>query len=188
MGAFDSRMQMLKTRSAQTAGGARRSSGKQPNQGVNPIGYQPTNFAAGLPAGPHNGEAFDRSNENSAVNFYQAAAREGVNAMGQQSAFDFRRELGTYLGGLNSTGALRSGAVESGANDIMDTYSRNFANAASQATLGAMGYGAGTVDNELARQQAAADRKNQRKMGTMAAVGGLLGAGVGLIPHGGAAK
>ena len=170
MGAFDSRMQSLKTRAGQVAGGGMRSSGQQPN----------TNFAAGMKPGPH-GEAFDRGDENSAVNFYQNAAREGVNAMGQQAAFDFRRELGTYLGGLNSTGALRSGAVESGANDIMNTYSRNFANQASQATLGAIGYGFQTSQDELARQQAAAERKNQRKIGTMSAVGGLLGAGVGMI-------
>lgn len=174
---FDSRMQTLKTRAGQVAGGGMRSSGAQPNQGVAPV----QNFAAGLQPGPHTGEAFDRGNENSAVNFYQNAAREGVNAMGQQAAFDFRRELGTYLGGLNSTGALRSGAVESGANDIMNTYSRNFANQASQATLGAIGYGFQTSQDELARQQAAAERKNQRKIGTMSAVGGLLGAGVGMI-------
>lgn len=185
MGQFNSRMQMLKQRAAQTAGGGMRSSGQQPNANVAPVpgGYQPQNFAAGLPAGPH-GEPFDRGNENSAINFYQAAAREGVTAIGEQSAFDFRKELGTYLGGLNSTGALRSGAVESGANDIMNTYSRNFANAASQATIGAIGYGVDSSKDELARQTAAADRKNQRKIGTIGAIGGLLGAGVGLMKGG----
>jgi hypothetical protein len=182
MGAFNTRMQMLKQRAAQTAGGGTRSSGQQPNTGVTPVpgGYQPQNFAEGLAAGPH-GEVFDRGNENSAVNFYQNAAREGVNAIGQGLAFDFRRELGTYLGGLNSTGALRSGAVESGANDIMRTYADRVGSAASQATLGAIGYGAQTSKDELARQQAAADRKQAQKSSTMGAVGSLLGAGVGLM-------
>jgi hypothetical protein len=176
---FNSRMQMLKTRAGQTSGGAMRADGAQPNAG----GNAPVNYAAGLPAGPH-GEPFDRGNENSAINFYQNAAREGVNAIGENLAFDFRRELGSYLGGLNSTGALRSGAVESGANDIMRTYATQVGNVASQATLGAIGYGVDSSKDELARQQAAADRKNQRKIGTIGAIGGILGAGVGLFTGG----
>lgn len=182
MSDFNSRMSQLKTRSAQTAGGGMRSSGAQPNSGVNQV----QNFAEGIAPGPHNGEVFNRSNENSAVNFYQNAAREGVNAIGQGLAFDFRRELGSYLGGLNSTGALRSGAVESGADDIMRTYADRVGSAASQATLGAIGFGAGTVSEELARQNAAADRKQAQKSGTMGAIGGLLGAGVGAFTGGGA--
>jgi hypothetical protein len=168
-------MSQLKTRAAQARGGSMRSSGKQPNAGVNPV----PNFAAGIAPGPHGGEVFDRSNENSAVNFYQNAAREGVTAIGEGLAFDFRRELGSYLGGLNSTGALRSGAVESGADDIMRTYADRVGSAASQATLGAIGFGAGTVSEELARQGAAADRKQANKSSIMSGVGGLLGAGIG---------
>ena len=179
MAGFNTRMALLKARAGQTSGGGMRATGPQPNQGVAPV-----NYAAGLAPGPH-GEPFDRGNENSAINFYQNAARQGVEAIGKDLSFDFRRELGSYLGNLNSTGALRSGAVESGANDIMRTYADRVGSAASQATLGAIGYGAQTSRDELGRQVAAADRKNQRKIGTIGAIGGLLGAGVGMLPFGG---
>lgn len=157
MAAFDSRMQTLKTRAGQVAGGGTRSSGQQPNQKI------------------------DYADPNQAIPVYQNLAKQGVEAMGQQSAFDFRKELGQYLGGLNSIGALRSGAVLTGANDIMDTYSRNFANAASQATLGAMGYGQQRVAEQLDSQTQAANRKQANKSSVMSGVGTLLGAGLGLL-------
>jgi hypothetical protein len=150
-------MSMLKTRAAQMAGGGTRSDSKQPNQKIN----------------------WDDPRQ--VVPMYQDFASQGVKALGEQSAFDFRRELGAYLGGLNSTGALRSGAVESGANDIMNTYSRNFASAASQATLGAIGYGQERVGQQLDAERAAADRKQANKSSIWGGVGSLLGAGIGLF-------
>jgi hypothetical protein len=116
---------------------------------------------------------------NNSVSFYQNAAREGVNAIGQGLAFDFRKELGAYLGGLNSTGALRSGAVESGANDIMRTYADRVGAAASTATLGAINTGAAATQSELDAQRAAADRKQANKSSLWGGIGSLAGAAIG---------
>lgn len=180
MTAFNSRMSMLKQRSAQTAGGGTRTSGPQPNENTAPVpgGFKPVNQTFG------DGSAKAMLDANNSVNFYQNAAREGVNAIGQGLAFDFRRELGSYLGGLNSIGALRSGAVESGANDIMRTYADRVGAAASTATLGAINTGAGATKDELAAQQAAADRKQANKSSMFGAIGGLLGAGVAAFTGG----
>ena len=171
---MNTQMQTYKARYAQTAGGGMRSSGQQPNAGVAPVpgGYSPVNsFGAG--------DARSMADPNNSVSFYQNAAREGVTAIGQGLAFDFRRELGAYLGGLNSTGALRSGAVESGANDIMRTYADRVGAAASTATLGAINTGAQTTQSELDAQRAAADRKQANKSSLWGGLGQLAGAAVG---------
>jgi len=119
--------------------------------------------------------------EAASVDFYQNAAKEGVNAIGQGLAFDFRRELGTYLGGLNSTGALRSGAVESGADDIMRTYATKVGQAASTATLGAINTGAESAKSAAQFGEDAANRKAANKSSTFGAIGSLLGAGAALF-------
>jgi hypothetical protein len=163
-------MQTSKARYAMAAGGATRSSGAQPNTAVNPIPMAGGNFGSG--------KAQDMADPNNSVSFYQNAAREGVNAIGQGLAFDFRKELGAYLGGLNSTGALRSGAAESGANDIMRTYADRVGAAASTATLGAINTGAAATQSELDAQRAAADRKQQQKSSMWGGIGSLAGAAV----------
>lgn len=165
-------MMSAKSRWGQVAGGGMRSDSQQPNASVNPVPYNPVDSK---------GPSFDRGSDQANINFYQNAAREGVNAVGQGLAFDFRRELGSYLGGLNSTGALRSGAVESGANDIMRTYADRVGAAASTATLGAIGYGAAGVQSELDRQKAAADRKQANKSSIFGGIGMLGGAAVGAM-------
>lgn len=172
--AFDNTMAASKAKYAQIAGGGMRSDSTQPN--TNPIPISTGGFGSG--------RAQDMADPNNSVSFYQNAAREGVNAIGQGLAFDFRRELGSYLGGLNSTGALRSGAVTSGANDIMRTYADRVGAAASTATLGAIGYGASATKDELAAQQAAADRKQANKSSVMGGIGSLLGAGVAAFSGG----
>jgi len=170
-------MQTAKARYAMTAGGGTRSSGAQPNAGVAPVpgGYNPIASSAG---GFGAGDAKSMADPNNSVSFYQNAAREGVNAIGQGLAFDFRKELGAYLGGLNSTGALRSGAVESGANDIMRTYADRVGAAASTATLGAINTGAAATQSELQMQQAAADRKQANKSSIWGGIGALAGGAV----------
>ena len=170
---MNTQMQTLKARYAQTAGGGTRSSGQQPNTAVNPIPVSSGGFGTVTPG--------SMGDPNNSVSFYQNAAREGVTAIGQGLAFDFRRELGAYLGGLNSTGALRSGAVESGANDIMRTYADRVGAAASTATLGAINTGAAATESELARQQAAADRKQANKSSIWGGIGSLAGAAVGAL-------
>ena len=172
---LNTQMQTSRARYSQIAGGGMRSSGQQPNAGVAPVpgGYSPVNsFGAG--------DARSMADPNNSVSFYQNAAREGVTAIGQGLAFDFRRELGAYLGGLNSTGALRSGAVESGANDIMRTYADRVGAAASTATLGAINTGAAASQDELAAQRDAANRKQANKGSIWGGVGSLLG---GIASH-----
>lgn len=160
MSDFNAGMVSRRGRWGQIAGGGMRSNSRQPNQKPSPIaGY----------------------GEEAAVGFYQDAAREGVSAMGQQSAGDFRKAIGGYLGNLNAIGGLRSGAAQSGADEIMDTYSRNFANAASRATLDAIGIGHSAAESQWGRENAKADRKQASKAGKWGAVGTLLGAGVGLL-------
>lgn len=172
MADFNGMMNTAKSRWGQVSGGGMRADAKQPNETTKPVpgGFNPVDSK---------GPSFDRGSEAASVGFYQNAAKEGVNAIGQGLAFDFRRELGSYLGGLNSIGALRSGAVESGANDIMRTYADRVGAAASTATLGAIGYGAQGVDSELQRQQAAADRKQANKSSIWGGLGSLAGAAVG---------
>jgi len=165
-------MQASRARYGQIAGGGMRSSGAQPNAAVSPI-QAPTTASFGA------GDAKSMADPNNSVSFYQNAAREGVNAIGQGLAFDFRKELGAYLGGLNSTGALRSGAVESGANDIMRTYADRVGAAASTATLGAINTGAAATQSELDAQRAAADRKQANKSSLWGGLGQLAGAAVG---------
>ena len=175
---MNTQMQTYKARYAQTAGGGMRSSGQQPNAGVAPVpgGFNPVNSTQNFGAG----DAKSMADPNNSVSFYQNAAREGVTAIGQGLAFDFRKELGAYLGGLNSTGALRSGAVESGANDIMRTYADRVGAAASTATLGAINTGAAATQNELDAQRAAADRKQANKGSIWGGIGGILG---GIASH-----
>lgn len=122
--------------------------------------------------------------EGAAIDFYQDAAREGVTAVGRRSAGDFRKAIGGYLGNLNSIGALRSGAVQTGADEIMDTYSRNFANAASEATMNAIGYGHSAAESQWGREEAKAERKQANKSSIWGGVGTLLGAGIGMFGGG----
>lgn len=173
---FNTAMSGYKGRYAQIAGGGTRSDSTQPNTAVNQIPMASGGFG--------DGKAQAMADPNNSVSFYQNAAREGVNAIGQGLAFDFRRELGSYLGGLNSTGALRSGAAVTGADDIMRTYATKVGQAASTATLGAIGYGATATQNELDAQKAAAERKQANKSSVMGGIGSLLGAGVAAFSGG----
>lgn len=55
-----------------------------------------------------------------------------VKAYGDMVGQDFQRQVGSMLGDLNGIGALRSGAVTSGMNDLTTNYGRQIGNYASQ--------------------------------------------------------
>jgi len=69
----------------------------------------------------------------------------------------------------------------SGDDEIMDTYSRNFSNAASRATLDAIGYGHSAAESQWGRDTEKANRKQANKSSIWGGVGTLLGAGIGLL-------
>lgn len=71
----------------------------------------------------------------------QDLAAKGVQGYGDMLGVDFRKDVGNLLGGLNRIGAIRSGAVQAGVGDLMDTYGRRVGDYASMATRDAMGLG-----------------------------------------------
>jgi hypothetical protein len=88
-------------------------------------------------AGAEEGRRIDAANQARTRNGSQTGSRasrlEGqVNAYGDMVGQDFKRSVGSMLGDLNGIGALRSGAVTSGMNDLTTNYGRQVGNYAAQ--------------------------------------------------------
>lgn len=62
-----------------------------------------------------------------------------VKAYGDMVGQDFTKQVGSLLGDLNGIGALRSGAVQTGVNDLTTNYGRQIGNYASQTASTAAG-------------------------------------------------
>lgn len=114
------------------------------------------------------------------VSRVQDLSREGVEGYGEQLRPHLMREIGTALGGLNSIGALRSGASTRALHDISIDYGQQVGAFAKQATRENIGYGLETARLQFERGLA----KQQRRAGLMKAIGGVLGAGVGFLTGG----
>lgn len=121
------------------------------------------------------------------VGQFQNMAREGVQGYGDMLGDDFRKQVGNYLGDLNSIGGLRSGAVASGLADFGNQYGRAVGQYASMATRDAMGMGQEQASLEAERQYRDMADKRARKGGLLRGVGKILGgvAGSVLGPAGG---
>lgn len=109
----------------------------------------------------------------------QQAAQKGVEGFGQVAQRPLTRQIGTALGGLNSIGALRSGAVPVAAQDIAETYGNQVGGYAKMAAGESMGAGLAANEQDLLKQQ----MDNQRKSSLLGAIGSALGfAGSRLFP------
>jgi len=111
----------------------------------------------------------------------QKAAQKGVEGFGQAAQPYLSRQIGTALGNLNSTGALRSGAVPVALGDIATDYGREVGGFAKMAGGEALNAGLGASELDLERQR----MEQQRKSSLLGAIGGLLGTGLGFAGAGG---
>jgi hypothetical protein len=102
------------------------------------------------------------------------AKRVAIGA-GQAAQPYLTRQIGTALGGLNSIGALRSGAVPVAMQDIATDYGRQIGAAGERAAGESLGAGLGASELDLEKQRLA----QQRKSSLLGAIGGLLGTGLG---------
>lgn len=118
----------------------------------------------------------------------QNLAQKGVEGFGQAASPYITRQIGTALGNLNSTGALRSGAVPVAMGDIATDYGKEVGGYAKMAAGESLGAGLGASEQDLMRQE----QDRRRKASLLGAIGGLLGTGLGFasnfIPGAGAVK
>lgn len=124
---------------------------------------------------------YDPMSLSSNVGQFQGFAREGVEGYGTMLGEDFSKSVGSMLGDLNSIGALRSGGVVSGMNDLTTNYARQVGNVAKTATLDAVGMGQSEYDANVERKYRADAEKRARRGGFLRGVGTLLGGAAGTI-------
>lgn len=110
----------------------------------------------------------------------QKLAQTGVEGFGQAAAPYLSRQIGTALGNLNSTGALRSGAVPVALGDIATDYGKEVGGYAKMAAGESLNAGLGASEQDLQRQH----MDQQRKASLLGAIGGLLGTGLGFAVGG----
>lgn len=116
------------------------------------------------------------------VGQFQDFAREGVQGYAAMAGDDLQRKYGQMLGDLNGIGALRSGGVQQGLMDLNRGYAREIGNVASQATLGAIGFGQEEQDREIERRFRERAYKDNKKASRRRMFGQLLGGAASFIP------
>jgi hypothetical protein len=115
----------------------------------------------------------------------QKLAQTGVEGFGQAAAPYLQRQIGTALGGLNSIGGLRSGAVPVALGDVATDYGKEIGGYAKQAAGESLG--AGLAANEQDLMKASMDQA--RKSSLLGAIGTGLGfAASRIFPPAGVAK
>lgn len=107
----------------------------------------------------------------------QSLAATGVQGYGASLLPGLQRQIGDTLGGLNSAGALRSGAVPVALNDASRQYGSMVGNYAKMASGEALGTGLGASEEDLMQQEIA----NQRRSSLLGAIGQGLGFAAGHI-------
>lgn len=112
---------------------------------------------------------------------FQDAMREGVQGYGNMLGEDLRKQIGVQLGDLNSIGALRSGAVQTGVNDATAAYGRQIGNYASQATGQAVGMAQQENDNQIERGFRDRQYNDAKKASKRRGIGQLLGGAAGML-------
>jgi len=105
-----------------------------------------------------------------------AAANKAATGFGQAAQRPLAQQVGTMLGGLNSIGALRSGAVPVAAGDIASAYGTQVGAAAKQAAGESLGAGLAANEQDLMRQQ----MEEQRRASLLGSIGSALGFGAGI--------
>jgi len=101
----------------------------------------------------------------------QKAAQTGVEGFAQVAQKPLTQQVGTALGGLNSIGALRSGAVPVALGDIATQYGNQVGGYAKMAAGESLGAGLAANEQALLKQQI----DQQRKSSLLGAIGGALG-------------
>src|SRR5690348_2312313 len=101
----------------------------------------------------------------------QKLAQTGVEGFGQVASPYLTRQVGTALGGLNSIGALRSGAVPTALGDIATDYGKEVGGYAKMAAGESLGAGLAANEQALLKQQL----DQQRKSSLLGAIGSALG-------------
>lgn len=101
----------------------------------------------------------------------QKLAQVGVQGAGEAAAPYLTRQIGTTLGNLNSTGALRSGAVPTALGDIATDYGKEIGAYGKMAAGESLGAGLAANEQDLMKQQ----MDQQRKSSLLGAIGSGLG-------------
>lgn len=114
------------------------------------------------------------------IDRFQREAREGVKGYGRMLGKDLQREIGTMLGGLNGIGALRSGAVQANARDLMDAFGRRVGDYASMTTMGALQMAQAEKAAESDRRFRTKLRQDMKSASRSQMIGQMLGGAVGL--------
>lgn len=113
----------------------------------------------------------------------QDLKRESVEAIGARLAPQFRREVGRLLGGLQSIGALRSGAVTAGIGRASERFGEQVGIAAREATGDVFGTALGLEELAFRRSEA----EKARRSSFLGGVGRFVSRGVAGFIAGGPA-
>lgn len=88
---------------------------------------------------------------------------------------DFKQQIGTMLGNLNSIGALRSGGVQAGLNQAMTTYGRQVGDYSNQLATQAAQLAQNENDMNIERQFRGQQYGDAKRAAHKSAIGKLLG-------------
>ncbi len=118
----------------------------------------------------------------------QDFTREGVIASGELLRPELLSRIGDTLGGLNEIGALRSGGTKVALEGINREFTDRFGQIASRATLGALNTGISAGGLRLGSRGLDIEEEEserRRKAALYAAIGNVIGAGLGFAKKSG---
>lgn len=126
---------------------------------------------------------------NGLANQFTDALGGAVEGYGNIAAKQLRREVGTFLGNLNSIGGLRSGSVQAGLDQLTQGYADQIGNYAMQ--LAPQGLQLAQNENDLQTERAFRERQyrdaqkasHRRTLGKL--LGGALGGALSFVPGAG---
>lgn len=136
----------------------------------------PVSYNKGPDGNPLLGGYFDPMN---------TALQDSVKAYGDIAGQNFKTQIGTMLGNLNGIGALRSGGVQAGINQAMQTYGQQVGDYARMTSGQAMQDAMTENNNNIERQFRAQQYADAKDAANKSAIGKLLGGAgkaIGLIP------
>lgn len=110
----------------------------------------------------------------------QESMRGAVEGYGEILKPGLMQQIGTALGGLNSIGALRSGATVTALNDIGTSYAQQVGAYASQTAAQGASIGLEARDRITAAKRA----RDARRSALLGSIGSVLGAGIGFVVGG----
>lgn len=139
------------------------------------------------PAGAHDGlvqnadgEWVKRTGVWGDIDKGQESLRGAVEGYGEILRPELMQQIGTALGGLNSIGALRSGATVQALDDIGTDFGNRVGAYASQTAVAGANLGLEARDRITAAKRA----RDARRAALLGSIGSVLGAGIGFIAGG----